>query len=447
MRLLISFIAIAVISQTGSANETADPFDVLFDIITIRKASDGSVITTESETPQLWKNSRYLVDDGAQEKLHNALKAFDGLPKETIKSYAPLKRAILQHHLWCVFDWTTIPANRNSFTPSKFRAMESRVSSDELFQLQRLFASTIRKLALSHQDILHLPSPLKATIAANTYSSDVDSEDAMMPYLPADVIDSDGPWVCIHRPDYPVPATLHAEATDFRSAFLILLRLPGGRQETIEYLTALNAFQQPWLPGKQEPFVNIPGHQDLFRPGLHANPRTPNFPVGTQVALVKQALLIEESGKLVVSPLIQSVQLRTYLNVSVDRRLNNPGLGPSQAVAEFVLQPRQMMQGKTPMRAVVSGERHHTSTFVHSDPIENPRANNRGHAPRLQSCIACHSAAGIHSINSRAQLFQTSNALPPRLTASTPTTVGTATAREKRKTYSWGLLHGLWRVR
>lgn len=442
IRFLVWSIAI-VASQNCIANETADPFDVLFDIVTIRKAPDGTVVVPEAETPRLWKNSRYLVEDGAKKKLQDALQALESLPQKEMESHTPMQRAVLQHHLWCIFDWTTIPADQNPVTPLEFNAVESRVSSDELFRLQKMLASAIRRLALPHQEILRLPSPLNSTVAAQVYSADVDKSDAMKPYLPTDIIDSDGPWVCLHKPDYAVPATLHAEAVDFRSAFLILLRLPGGRQKTIEYLAELNAFQQPFVPGKQEPFVSIAGHQDLFRLDLHANPRTPNFPAGTQVALVKQALLIDESGKPVLSPLIQSIQLRTYLNVSIDARLNNPALGPSQAVAEFVLQPGQMMQGNTPMRAVVSGEMRHTNTFVHSDPIENPRTNNRAPAPRLRSCVACHSSSGVHSINARHELFQRKSVLPPRLAASTPAAVGTATIIAKRRTYSWGLLQGL----
>lgn len=447
MRILYCLIASIVLSQTGSADEVVDPFDALFDIITIRTAADGSTVIPEAETPQLWKDSRYLVTDGASGKLFDALKAFNSLSTDEIESYSPLQRAILQHHLWCVFDWTTIPADDNPVTPPEHNSLEAHLPPRELFDLQKLLASVIRRMALPEEDIQQLPSPFRTTLAASIYSPDVNSEDTLKPFLPTDLMDENGSWVCINKPDFPIPVTRHSEAVDYRSAFMLLLKLPGGRQKTLDYLAKLNAFRQPWLPGKQERSVNVPEHHDLFGLDLHANPGTPNFPVGTQVALVQQALLIDDSGELVLSPLVQNIQLRAYLNVSVDGRLNNALSGPAQAVAEFVLQPRLMMQGKTPMRAVGSGERRHTVTFTHSDPIEYPRANNERHAPRLRSCMACHSGAGIHSINSRVQLFQRSSVLPPRLTASTAAAIGTATVLKKRQTYSWGLLHGLLRVR
>lgn len=442
MRTFISAVAMAVVVQSCPADDVVDPFDVLFDTLTIRKAPDGSVIAPEAETPQLWRNSRYLIEDGGKKRLLRDLKLFDALSPEKVSTYSPLQRAILQHHLWCVFDWTTIPAG--AVSDVKFDPLESRISPDELRQLQKTLASSIRKLAMTREEILSLPSPLQATVAASVYSTAVDENDAMKPFLPEDLLDSEESWVCINRPDYAVPATLHAEAVSFRSAFLIFLRLPGARQETINYFAKLNAFGKPWLPGKQKPAVNIPEHADLRGLELHANPQTPNFPAGTQVALVKQALLIDDSNELVLSPLIQSIQLRAYLNVSIDSRLNNPVIGPSQAVAEFVLQPRQMMAGGTPMRAVASREVRHTNTFEHSDPFDNPRANNESFRPRLRTCMGCHPGAGIDSINSRKQLFQVSSLRPPRLTAGTPTEIGAATAREKRKSYSWGLMQGLW---
>lgn len=396
MRTFISAVALAVVVQSCTADDAVDPFDpfdpfdVLFDTLTTCKSPDGSVIAPEAETPRLWRNSRYLIEDGGKKRLLRDLKSFDALSSEKVAAYSPLQRAILQHHLWCVFDWTTIPAGPVS--NANFDPLESRISPYELRQLQKTLASSIRKLAMTRQEILSLPSPLQATVAASVYSTAVDENDAMKPFLPEDLLDSEESWVCINRPDYAVPATLHAEANSFRSAFLIFLRLPGARQQTINYLAKLNAFGKPWLPGKQKPAVNIPVHADLRGLELHANPQTPNFPAGTQVALVKQALLIDDSNELVLSPLIQSIQLRAYLNVSIDSRLNNPVIGPSQAVAEFVLQPRQMMAGGTPMRAISSRQVRHTNTFEHSDPFDNREGEQRVFPSQI---------ADVHGLSSR----------------------------------------------
>jgi hypothetical protein len=61
--------------------EVADPYSDLYDIITERKAEDGSVVTPESEAPRLWADSRYLVEDGAHAKLLDALERVLKLPE------------------------------------------------------------------------------------------------------------------------------------------------------------------------------------------------------------------------------------------------------------------------------------------------------------------------------------------------------------------------------
>ena len=420
------------------ADAAADPFGVLYDIITVRKLDDGRVITPAAATPLLWADSRYLVDNGAPAKLTEALNALNAIPEARFDAYPPVNRAILQHHVWTVFDWTTLLTHSSATKPP-------RIPGRELFKLQQALATTIRKLALSKAAILRLPSPLQATVASRVYRRTFDPENVTKPFLPEDIYDGKGPWVCLSKANHAVPAKIHTASVNARSAFMIFLRLPNGREQTLEYLNKLAAFRSPWLPGPQEASANIPEHAAMRDLDLHVNPKTPQFPVGTQVALVKQALLITDSGLLVLSPLIQDIQLRAYLNVYVDRARNNPGLPPSQALAEFYLQPRQLMLGRLPMRAVAADEVHHTTTLTSSDPIENPRSNAESQVPRLKSCMSCHPGAGIHSINSYGEFFQRRSVRPPRFVNSTAATIGAATARLKRKDYSWGLLQGLWR--
>lgn len=66
MRTFIWAVAMAVVVPSCPAGDVADPFDVLFDTLTIRKASDGSVIAPEADTPRLWQNSRYLIEGKAE---------------------------------------------------------------------------------------------------------------------------------------------------------------------------------------------------------------------------------------------------------------------------------------------------------------------------------------------------------------------------------------------
>ena len=62
------------------------------------------------------------------------------------------------------------------------------------------------------------------------------------------------------------------------SVFLVMIRLPGGRDATLGYLDALRSFSAPlWVED-------------------YPNPALPQFPVGTQVALVRRALLVDAAG-------------------------------------------------------------------------------------------------------------------------------------------------------
>ena len=104
-----------------------------------------------------------------------------------------------------------------------------------------------------------------------------------------------------------------------RSVFLQFMRLPGGRTETLEYMERIKK--------------NIE-----------------QFPVGTQFALVEQPYLISSESELVLSPLVTSVQLRAFLDV--ERSAHEARPEATQCVAEFLLQPRELIKGTAVMRAL-----------------------------------------------------------------------------------------------
>jgi len=400
----------------------------------VRTPSDDPGIA-DPVSPLLWENSRYLVSDDSHARLLQLLDAFNALSSDQIEDYPKLNRAILQHHLWTVFDWTTTPALLTG---------DMLVAPSKLRKMQGALAVAIRKLALSDAEIQSLPNPLTVTAATEKFPQNFNAEKTKQPFLPRNLLKNEGPWVCLSKVDHAVPAIVHTNRTAARSAFHVFMRLPDGREATLKYIDELSALRNPWVSGKQPPYTQIPPHPTLIDLNLHDNPMTPQFPVGTQLALVKQALLINDMGQPTFSPIVQRIQLRVYLNVDVDSRRNNPSLGPSQVFSEFVMQPREMMQGNVPMRPIAAEEIHHTTIFTSSDPIEYPRSNNEPVAPRLRTCITCHSGAGIHSVNSRFELFQKRSLKPPSFAPTVPETIGAATTQIKSSTYSWGFLKGLW---
>lgn len=159
---------------------------------------------------------------------------------------------------------------------------------------------------------------------------------------------------------------------------------------------------------------------------------------------MEQALLIDDGGDIVPSPLTVGVQLRDYLRVDLEHDPKRP----MQAFAEFIIQPRKLMEGSdASMRPVTLDEQHFSATDLSGgDPFVK-----RGHralraGTRLRSCIICHTGWGIHSVNSRAQLFELNNLLPPRFQEGKPSGTANTTAELKRQSYSWGMLEGLSRV-
>ncbi|MEP3478582.1 MAG: hypothetical protein ABJZ55_04985 [Fuerstiella sp.] len=434
MRPILAVLLVAACGTVCIADGRPDPYDALYDVIMVRTQADDQA-DADPVSPLLWTNSEYLVSDGTLPKLLQSLAEFNALSRDQIESYPALNRAILQHHLWTVFDWTTQPGLSTGDDP--------RVLPSKLRKMQSALAVALGKLALSDAEIQRLPNPLTATAATGKFSTNYNADESKQPFLPNDILEDGGPWVCLSKVDHSVPAIVHTESVAARSAFHILIRLPEGRAAALKYVAELATLRTPWSPGKQAPYTEIREHPAMRELDYHDNPLTPQFPIGTQFALVEQALLINDSGNLTLSPLVHRVQLRAYLNVDIDRRRNGPAIGPSQAVSEFVMLPREMMRGNVPMRPIAAEEIHHTTIFRSDDPIENPPPGAKVWHPRLNSCTTCHSGAGIHSVTSRFELFQRRRLVPPRYSSAAAEQIGAATIKMKRGMYSWGLLQGL----
>ena len=193
------------------------------------------------------------------------------------------------------------------------------------------------------------------------------------------------------------------------------MRSPGGRKATEEYIKKLNDREA--------------------------------FPVGTQFALVGQAILISDQGELVPSPIFKSIQLRAYLNVTMTALQARPK--PIVCVAEFVMQPEQLKQGKFAMRALGPRDfRFHTIAAGSGgavDPLEGKTATRvRSLTPALQSCVFCHerSRAGVRSLGD----FMFGDRYADKLTfeVGNPAKIAEAVASSKRKDKTWKKLQELW---
>jgi hypothetical protein len=88
--------------------------------------------------------------------------------------------------------------------------------------------------------------------------------------------------------------------------FLVFARLPGGRTATLAYFKKL-AEMPPLFVCMQEPGWQQP--MDVW------NPQVPQFPVGTEFALVRKMVLPDREGRLRLTPVTESVQIRHHTDI------------------------------------------------------------------------------------------------------------------------------------
>lgn len=387
------------------AEGATDPYDVLYDVIMTRHGKDGKSYTENEASPVIFKWSDFPFGDRTFQKFNTALDAFAALPQAGIEAYSDIKRALLQRHLWKVFDataphnWQLYGKTYRTSHPDRRDAVRSKI------------ALLIKRLALTRTQILALPNTMEATVKSGGFAPRHDPGDRFKPFLPADIYSKESSWISFGEDYRSIPADIHSRKLNWRSTFLQFMRVPGGRIETLKYIEKLN------------------GHKKTL-------------PVGTQFVLIEQAFLISDEGKLILSPLIVSIQLRAYLDVNRSAREARPEA--TQCVAEFVMQPRELMEGNAVMKAMNPLDHRYEAgddadgqslSGGAKDPFET------GEMPitRLNLCMKCHGRAGFRSI---ATLF--SNSFP--LFEVSPETISKVTSKKKRDDNTWKALHELWQA-
>ena len=367
-------------------------FDALYDVLMVRHARNGVAYGENETAPMLFGRSRFPFDDATYPRLTASL---DTLTPERIRTYTNMERAILQRQLWALFDATT-PSR--SFT---HRPHDSRRSA-----VRQQLARLIRHLALKRSEIEALPDTLLTTANARKYPAAFDVDEPTRPFFPPDLTKDSSAWIGYSRGSTPV--NLHAIRGRWRSVFLQLMRLPKGRDATIEYFDRWD------------------------------NQKT--FPVGSQVALIEKAFLISAEGDLVLSPMSVSLQLRAYQNVVQGAR---EATTATQSIAEFISRPRDYMRGKALMSAM-SPTDYRVKTLRSDggkqDVIELVADPMTSLQIRLRQCVECHGGAGIRSLGDFVAPRGTLKSLQRR----SEQEIVQATARAKREDASWTLLQTAW---
>jgi hypothetical protein len=378
----------------------------------MRVGPDGKSYGEDRLEPLLWAESKNLLEGKTADRAVAVLEEFIKEKGETLID-DPLKRAVLQRDLWLVANWLALQ------------------HTEDQKRLEVPLAKVIRRLALTPEEIAKLPDTYAQAVASKKFADRFDPEKPEQPYLPPDLFKADGPWVCVGRKDAPT-AFLHLDVHNAdrpinpftNSAFLVFLKLPGGRETALGFLKELAAFDKPlYLPNTEKE-----DKQSIYQ---IPNPALPQMPKGTEIALVRRALLIDSSRRIVVSPLVESIQFRALrvdtpkFTVETFKKLDQ-AIGQKnmdwQAFTEFQVRRIDLFAGKSGGLRDVSTERDFKTGFnAHAwdeftgratpeflarpfPERSQPFKNNR------ESCIGCHQLPGVYSFNS----FHTDFSFAPR---------------------------------
>jgi hypothetical protein len=327
----------------------------LHEALSVRAGPDGGTYGRDRFEPLLWLGSRHLLQGPSQERAVALLNEMLDKHGENL-SDDPLRRALLQRDLWLVYSWLEGPhthGGASGVAPDKLREARQR--------LGRPLAAAIRRLALTPEQIRKLPDNHAAAAASGRFARSHADAGPDRPYLPPDLFAADGPWVCVGRADGPAaPEHVRPENSFANSAFLIFLRVPGGREAALTHLKR--------------------GPGDL--------------PAGAEVALVRRALLIASPGEVTATNLIESIQLRVYGQAE-------------QSFAEFRLSRTLLLAGQAGgLRAVGANERDFKTGFGGStwDQFEEPLVGQSLDVRRVDvhaQCRGCHSRDRFPGLRAR----------------------------------------------
>ena len=349
----------------------------------MRTTADGQEYGAHELDPLLWFDTTHLLTGAPHRQAIQVLDDFRSSQAELLIR-DPLKRAMFQRDLWAVFDWA---ASQREPHPVEREALQVRL------------AEIMRRVALSREEILSLPDNYALAVESGIYPAAIQADQPEAAFLPLDLFQPESAWMPMGRAGGPVAIT-HTEAFPFfgRSAFLVFVRFPDGRDATLDFIESLNT----------EP--------------------SPVTPIGSEVALVRRMLLIDDQGQLVASPLVESIQIRHF--------------SPAQSFYEFELNRKHLFAG------IAGGLVPHADFFMlfmsHGDVFEHPLPELRAVIPDI--CKACHDVSSqlSDSGNTRTIISYSREpfALPNR---EEPVLFPTTVADEAETVIEWKLSHSTWK--
>ena len=381
----------------------------LYFALRARHDKAGALHGLEEVDPLLWELSTNLLEEPGHSTALRVLDKFLSTGGEKLTA-DPAKRALLQSTLWAVFDWTADRIGRlNRPFPAQRVALQERL------------AKAVSRLGMSKEEIQRIPDNYEAAIKSKKYPAEFDRASPEIGFLPPQLFDKTGPWVAINMPRVIAPA--HTKFVSGRSGFAVFMRLPGDRETTVKYVQTLGRFPNPLILDEHA--------------GPMPNKDLPQFPEGTQVALVRVMLVVDRAGQVQQTPLVESVQLRVYRSVDKGTPENE-----RQSFFEYQLSPTALVAGDAGGLRLVAPDEPVFSLFRDrmDDEIDTRRQLFR------DSCIACHAQPGVQSFQAALRgadaRFPGALGFYESVGVGPPSNIGLV-VRWKNDQYDFGLLHGM----
>jgi hypothetical protein len=278
---------------------------------------------------------------------------------EQVEGAPAIRRAILLRDLWPVFDDQT-----------KAELPQSKVAASRQARLRVDLAKVMRRLELSAKESEQLPDNFQAAIAGANFPTTFDERAPERGFLPPDLFDEAGPWVPIgnlQREKMTPGARGHLRESRVRSVFVPYVRVSSDREKTIELLAE--------------------------------NRKLPQImPPGTLLALVRRTVLPTSAGRIVLTPIVESLQF-----IVVDGRLDsNLRIAAYDHRYKFVLDRARLIAGQPGLRMLTDRDPVDPFGFEVTMPI-GPRPRHLDadgelpteylvglHYASLSHCAVCH---------------------------------------------------------
>lgn len=334
-----------------------------------------------------WGGTTYWDEPANVAQLDGLLDRFLAEQGEKL-STDPLKRVLLQHDLWTLFDFLMVRhiARHGDFETRQLRS-----------DLCRKLARAIQALAVPGETLAGLPDNYAMAVQSGRFAQSHDF-DPQRDYLPPRLLSAADEWQELDfyqaRRSEDVERRyvfLHMRAFQGRSYFRVFCRFPKGRPQLETYLRELDAQGIDWRASAQHGSI-------ILKPGA------PALPAGTEVALVQFLIALDTNLQLVPTSLIESVRLLIFKS-SDGRDDPSTNLGNGVNAAKYTLKRRL---------ALAEGGMRHGGLHREPDDLpvyrvlfENETARDWGSRGRYfqltADCRSCHSAsrqAGVQMIGS-----------------------------------------------